>query len=179
MLTQTSGPGGGYGCAGCHGVSYGEISPTSGQPKATSYGLRQVHANAGVTVCATCHQPGTLGSPNPFPTFKPESTLPPYYGQPGTKLKNPCSSAQENFDANLLGLDNDGDGAADWPADSDCAQPTTTTIVASTTTTTLPVDCPAAPTPGCVAPGKGKLSVNEKTAGKEKLKVSLTKLLRS
>src|SRR5262249_12263426 len=35
VLTYFSGPGGGRGCAGCHGLDYGETSPNSGQPKST------------------------------------------------------------------------------------------------------------------------------------------------
>ena len=174
VLTYFSGPGGGRGCAGCHGQDYGETSPNSGQPKSTSYGLRLFHANHGVTVCATCHQPGTLGSPNPYPTFFGENVAPVYYAPAYSNLTDPCSSAQEDlpFDADSVGLDNDGDGNADYPADSDCAPPVTTT-----TTTTLPFACGAAPASGCVATGKGKLLVDERAAGKEKLKVSLTKLV--
>ncbi len=178
VRTYTSGPGGGLGCAGCHGRDYGEISPNSGQPKATGYGLRQVHANHGVTVCATCHQPGQLGHPDPFPPILPENVPPPYYGQPTNTLTNPCASFQEDsgYDTNTVGLDNDGDGAADWPADADCAMPTTTTTSTSTTTTTLPVSCDPQPLVGCVAPAKSVLLVNEKKAGKEKIKVALKKL---
>jgi hypothetical protein len=80
------------------------------------------------------------------------------------------------FDTDSVGLDNDGDGFADWPADADCAAPVTTTTTSTTTTTTLPFDCGPAPAGGCIAPGKGVLLVNEKTAGKEKLKVLLKNL---
>ncbi len=179
VRTYTSGPGGGLGCAGCHGRDYGEISPNSGQPKATGYGLRQFHANNGVTVCSICHQPGTLGHSNPFPPIEPENVKPPYYALKLTaNLRNPCDSAQEDtgFDTDFVGLDNDGDGAADWPADADCGIPTTTTTSTTTTTTLPPVGCGAAPAVGCVAPGKGILLVGEKKAGKEKIKVVLKKL---
>jgi hypothetical protein len=40
----------------------------------------------------------------------------------------------------------------------------------------VPFNCGAAPAGGCVAPAKGILIVNEKTVGKEKLKVSLKNL---
>jgi hypothetical protein len=53
---------------------------------------------------------------------------------------------------------------------------TTSTPGSTTTTTTLPPDCPAAPSAGCVAPGKGLLLSKEKVPGKEKLKVLLKKL---
>jgi len=171
--TFRSGAGGGFGCAGCHGRDYGENSVTDGQPKATGYGLREAHANAGVNICSGCHAPGLFGFPNPFPPILPESAHPIYYDLGISILADPCSSIQEDlpFDPDSLGLDNDGDGLRDYPADPDCPMPTTTT-----TTTTLPAGCAVAPVGGCVAPGKALLSVNEKAAGKEKIKVSLAKL---
>jgi hypothetical protein len=56
--------------------------------------------------------------------------------------------------------------------------PTTTTTTTSTTTTTLPpvATCGASPIGGCLSPGAATLQVNEKTVGKEKLKVALKKL---
>jgi hypothetical protein len=175
VLTYHSGPSGGFGCAGCHGVDYGETSPNSGQPKATAYGLRQFHINQGVMVCSTaggCHVPGSLGHPNPFPAIKPEHVPPPYYNAAYSNLTDPCASVQEDlpFDVDSVGLDNDGDGFADYPADSDCSAP------ATPTPTPLGIACGTAPAMGCIAPEKGSLSVDEKKPGKEKLKVKLTKL---
>jgi hypothetical protein len=181
VLTYSSGAGGGLGCAGCHGQDYGETSPNSGQPKATSYGLRQFHVNNGEATCGTggCHQPGALGSPDPFPPLFEENVAPPYFDSAFSNLTDPCSSAQEDLstDVDSVGLDNDGDGAADYPADSDCSAPVTTTTTSTTTSTSLPFNCGPAPAGGCIAPGKGVLLVNEQTPGKEKLKVSLKKLV--
>ena len=142
--TYWSGTGGDLGCAGCHGRDYGETSPNSGQPKATGYGLRQHHANNGVPVCQTCHTAGALGHPNPLPAILPENVAPPYYGLSTNDLQDPCSSSEEDslFDGDAVGLDNDGDGSVDFPADSDCSMATTTTT-SSTTTTTLPPPVPA------------------------------------
>jgi hypothetical protein len=180
VLTYSSGSGGGLGCAGCHGQDYGETSPNSGQPKATAYGLRQFHVNQGITSCGTsgCHQPGALGHPNPFPPLFGEDEPPPYFDPAFSDLADPCASSEEDipFDLDSVGLDNDGDGVADFPADADCSEPVTTTTTSSTTTTTLPFFCGSAPAAGCIAPGKGSLLVNEKAAGKEKLKSLLTKL---
>lgn len=174
VRTYWSGPGGGYGCAGCHGQDYGETSPSSGLPKATSYGLRQVHVAAGVLQCGTsgCHQPGTLGSPDPYPTLFGENVPPPYFQPMFSGLSDPCSSSQEDiaFDADSLGLDNDGDGARDYPADSDCPVPV------PTATPTPAISCGTSPAMGCIASGKGSLQVDEKKPGKEKLKVALGKL---
>ena len=178
VLTYWSGDGGGLGCAGCHGQDYGETSPNSGEPKATSYGLREFHVGKGVTSCGTtgCHKQGALGHPDPFPPLYGENVVPPYYAPLFSNLTNPCWSFEESLgvDGDSFGLDNDGDGAADFPADLDCliAPPTTTS---TTTSTTLPVGCPPAPAVGCTGPGKALLLVNEKTVGKEKLKISLTK----
>jgi hypothetical protein len=140
VRTYWSGPGGGLGCAGCHGQDSGETSPNSGDPKATAYGLRQFHVAAGETSCGAaggCHIPGSLttGHPNPFPPLFGENVLPPYYGIALTDLTDPCSSAEEDLatDVDAVGLDNDGDGAVD-AADPDCVTTTST----STTTTTLP-----------------------------------------
>ncbi len=173
--------GNGFGCAGCHGRDYGQTSqtaPHSGQPKATAYGLRQVHANHGVTVCASCHVPGALGSPNPFPPVLPENVAPPYYNPAFSNLTNPCSSFQEDFDADSLGLDNDGNGFADYPADINCPPVDTPTPTATPTAapTSPPFDCGSAPAGGCIAAGKAVLLVKEKKPGKEKLKVVLKKL---
>lgn len=175
VLTYWSGDGGGFGCAGCHGQDYGETSPNSGKPKATAYGLRLFHVNQGVTACGVaggCHVPGALGHPNPFPTLLPENVAPPYYDPLYSNLTNPCDSSQEDIplDLDSVGLDNDGDGFADYPADSDCAAPPTPTP------TPLGVACGTAPALACIAPEKGSLSVDEKKPGKEKLKVKLTKL---
>jgi len=184
VRTYWSGPGGGYGCAGCHGQDYGETSPNSGQPKATSYGLRLVHVAQGVTACGTsgCHQPGQHGFPNPFPTPYPENVAPPYYNPAYSNLTDPCSSAQEDlsFDSNTLGLDNDGNGLRDYPADPNCSAPLptftpTATPEPDTPTPTIGVSCGTAPAV-CVASEKGGLKINEKRAGKEKLKVTLSKL---
>jgi hypothetical protein len=169
VLTYSSGTGGGYGCAGCHGNDYGEMS--GGQPKASGYGLRQHHANNGVTVCADCH--GTV-------PILPENDPPPYYTMMVSRLTDPCDSTQEDlpFDVDSVGLDNDGDGLVD-AADPDCPVTTTTSTSTSTSTSTTippPVSCGSGPALGCISPGKGTLLVNEKSAGNEKLKVTLSKL---
>lgn len=178
VLTYSSGPGGGYGCAGCHGQNYGEISPNSGQPKGSGYGLRKVHATAGVTVCAGCHTPGALGAPNPFPPALGENSLPLYYGLSSNNLTDSCDSNQEDllFDADAVGLDNDGDGLVD-SADPDCPTTTTTTPTTTTTTTTLPSLCGLTPNGGCLPAAKASLSITEKSAGKEKMKVALKNLV--
>jgi hypothetical protein len=130
-------------------------------------------------VAGGCHVPGALGHSNPFPILFGENVAPPYYNPIFSNLTDPCSSSEEDlpFDVDSVGLDNDGDGNADYPNDLDCAAPTTTTTTTSTTTTTLPFTCGAAPVGGCIAPSKGALLVNEKALGKEKLKVSLNKLI--
>lgn len=173
VRTYWSGSGGGFGCAGCHGQDYGEISPNSGEPKATAYGLRQVHVNAGITSCGPsgCHQPGLLGHSNPFPPLFEEHVAPPYYGALFSNLRDPCSSGQEDlpFDLDSVGLDNDGNGFADWPADPNCPEP-------APTPTPGPFDCGTAPAMGCIPPKRAVLLVDEKTPGKEKLKVRLASL---
>jgi hypothetical protein len=174
VLTYSSGSGGGFGCAGCHGQDYGETSPNSGQPKATAYGLRRFHVNQGITSCGTsgCHKPGALGHSNPFPTLFAENVAPPYYDPAYSNLTDPCASLQEDlpFDADSVGLDNDGDGFADYPADSDCAAP------ATPTPTPTPLSCGSTPDGGCIEAGKGVVVVNEKKPGKEMLKILLNKL---
>ena len=178
VLTYWSGPGGGFGCAGCHGQNYGETSPNSGQPKATAYGLRQFHVNQGVTACGTpgCHQPGALGAPNPFPPLFPENVPPPYYGPAFSNLTDPCSSSQEDLplrSSTPSASTTTATGFADCacgPRLSGHARPR------PPPTPTLGVDCGTAPAIVCIAPGKGSLLVDEKKPGKEKLKVTLTKL---
>jgi hypothetical protein len=134
VLTYYSGDG--YGCAGCHGRDQGEISPNSEKPKATAYGLRLVHASAGVTVCAGCHFPGSTetGEPSPAPAVLPETVQPPYYLLPNNNLLDPCSAAQEGFEG-TVGLDNDGNGLRD-AADPACAARVTTPSPKATATPT-------------------------------------------
>jgi len=96
-----------------------------------------VHAAAGVTVCAGCHA-AWGGAP------LDESVRPLYYPMHVSRLWDPCDSVSEDlpFDADTTGLDNDGNGLRDYPADPACPTPptsTTTTTTTSTTTTTLPV----------------------------------------
>jgi hypothetical protein len=165
VLTYHSGAGGGLGCAGCHGLDYGETSPNSGEPKATAYGLRQYHEiEEGITSCGLaggCHVPGSLGHPNPFPPIMAENVAPPYYGVNAPNLLDPCSSDQEDMTVDVgefLGLDNDGDGLRDWPADPDCPMP-------STTTTTLP------PGSGDVGITGKKLIIVDKLTASGKAKV--------
>lgn len=164
-----------WGCVGCHGQDYGETAGTvmgpseagvyAGKPKASGYGLRLVHAAAGVTVCAGCHP----ANPNPV---LDETHNPPYYPMHISDLRNACDSAQEDlpYDVDSVGLDNDGNGFADYPNDPNCPLPTTTTSTTTTTTTTLPVACGVSPLPSCEGSAKMKLSINEKSAGKEKIK---------
>lgn len=172
--------GGGFGCAGCHGQDYGETAttaPYTGDPKASGWGLRRVHDAAGVTVCVNCHGMG--------PAPLDETVKPPYYPMKISSVRNPCDSTQEDLPyvgpptnmSNTTGLDNDGNGLRDYPADPNCLLPTTTTTTTSTTTTTLPVSCAPAPLGVCTAAEKAKLQINEKAAGKEKMKFQLTKLV--
>jgi parallel beta-helix repeat protein len=148
----------GFGCAGCHGQDYGDTIPTGlglsheGAPKATAYGLRRKHqlifeASNQPNVCATCHYPGSpvTGNPDPAPEIFPETMPPPYYNRPTNNLTDPCDSTQESWEGltTTVGLDNDGNGQADYLEDSACQAfvPTTTTTVvttSSTTTTTFP-----------------------------------------
>lgn len=186
VRTYTSGPigdtsnpnGNGYGCAGCHGNLYGDTITTNdpgapgqqGDQKATGAGLRASHAvNYGVMSCGGCH--------NSDPVPVDENVAPPYYLMSGSNLKNPCFSFQEDITlqsveitTDSLGLDNDGNGVRDYPADLNCAPTTTTT---TTTTTTLPFVCSAAPTVGCIAGEKAKFAVKEDQPGKESIKFQL------
>ena len=113
QLTLWSGynGGNGYGCAGCHGRYYGETIgadysgfATAALPKASTWGLRRVHDEAGITECFDCH-----GDQEPYP----ENVQPPYYADPdsGSNVTDPCTD----------NLDNDGDGVYD-ELDPDCAQ---------------------------------------------------------
>lgn len=167
--------GGGFGCAGCHGQDYGDVAstaPYTGDPKASAWGLRQVHQDAGVLVCQGCHGTGPM-------VVLDETVNPPYYAMKISKLRNACDSTQEDlsFDMDSVGLDNDGNGFADYPDDPNCPLPTTTTSTTSTTTTTLPVTCDVSPAVGCTVAEKAKLLVSEKAAGKEKMKFQLIKLV--
>lgn len=166
----------GYGCAGCHGQDFGQTastSPFTGRAKATGKGLRLVHTAAGVMECNGCHS-GT----EPVAVLD-ENSKPPYYTMGVSKLADPCLSTQEDlsYDMDSLGLDNDGNGTRDYPGDPNCIAPTTTTSTTSTTTTTLPATCSPAPAVGCTVAASAKLQINEKTAGKEKLKADLGKLV--
>ena len=151
VYTYTSAEG--FGCAGCHGQNYGETIPTGlglqneGAPKASAYGLRKglddlfaMTHPSDPAPCGSCHFPGspTTGDPSPAPALFPETVLPPYYGHPElNNLSDPCSSSQENWDSSTTThLDNDGNGAANYEADSACQAFVTSTTLSTTTTTT-------------------------------------------
>ena len=155
VLTYTSAEG--FGCAGCHGQDYGETIPTgfvnAGAHKASAYGLRKSLDALFAAMqppqpapCGGCHFPGspTTGDPSPAPALFDETVAPPYYNTTSNNLTDPCDSSQESWDGTPPGLDNDGNGFADYAADSACqafvpttTTTTTTTPVSSTTTTTL------------------------------------------
>ncbi len=101
-------------CAGCH------VGP----------GLRAHHENSGSDTCYDCHNATT-------PT--PENIAPPYYSRTDVTVKNPCQAQPappgEDFNGDLVGLDNDGDLLYDTQ-DPNCSPPSTTTTVRPTTTTT-------------------------------------------
>jgi len=133
----------------------------------------------GVSSCGSsgCHKPGALGHTDPFPEPLGEHVAPPYYDPIFSSLMSSCVDEDMPLDGDSDGLDNDGDGLVD-SADPECAEvstTTTTTTIIPTTTTTM-FGCGPAPAIDCIAAGKGVLLVNEKTAGKEKSKLVLSKL---
>jgi hypothetical protein len=110
------------GCAGCHGRDYGETIganyrgfSTLGKAKASAYGLRKHHYNAGITICMSCH-----ASVEPFPENAP---APPNYARDDVSLGgmplNTCTNEDTENDMDSLGLDNDGDFLYEG-LDSDC-----------------------------------------------------------
>jgi hypothetical protein len=129
--------GDGLGCMGCHGRDYGETisddyegESTLGQPKFSGVGLRAHHAAAGINLCGGCHS----GDPDPYP----ENVIDPGLGGPvhyylradskgdplaslGGEPVDPSSNEDSANDADLTGLDNDGDDLYDM-ADSDSVQ---------------------------------------------------------
>jgi hypothetical protein len=113
-------------CAGCH------VGP----------GLRLHHKNAGVPADANGKTCSAAGCHPNDPTPNPENIAPPYYIGADVTVKNPCQAQPappgEDFDGDLVGLDNDGDLLYDTQ-DSDCTvtPTTTTTSVQPTTTTTV------------------------------------------
>jgi hypothetical protein len=115
-----------YGCAGCHGRDYGKRSDT-GELVMEAYGLRRRHVEQNdVPICATCHDL----SVEPLP----ETVLPAHYTTGFTSLTSSCDSTIEDNstrvgDPDSLGLDNDGDGLYDDPADPDCGRGSPSRIV--------------------------------------------------
>lgn len=128
--------GNGLGCSGCHGRDYGETItanyggfPTLGKPKASGYGLRKHHTNAGVIECLACH------ADVPQSSIHPEWVNPPYYLRSdvhvGGEKCYACDQEDTANDANNRGLDNDGD--LDYDADdSDCSLTFDTHIIENT-----------------------------------------------
>lgn len=123
--TNDSGDAAGEGCRGCHGVD-----PMPGTPNNFwGAGLRLHHANNFITECFECHSSD--------PTPPAENVLALYYMRADVNVKDSCNAdGTEDWDADNVGLDNDGDNAYDGN-DSDCAMGTTTTTLAPTTTTTM------------------------------------------
>jgi len=85
-------------------------------------GLRQHHANAGVSACANCHSDASPANYTPVG----EDVLPNYYANPGSNHplipEDPCNpnGSEGVFAGTLLGLDNDGNGIYDT-ADDACS----------------------------------------------------------
>jgi hypothetical protein len=101
-------------CLGCHGRA-----ETGEGGTVTSAGLRQHHQNAGIAICANCHNDTNAAT---FTTVG-ENVLPPYYSivdpDRPTKPNDPCNPDGNETFAGTFGLDNDGDGLYDQ-ADTDC-----------------------------------------------------------
>ena len=135
VYTYTSAEG--FGCAGCHGQNYGETIPTGlglpneGAPKASAYGLRKglddlfaamIHRRP--APCGACHFPGSpiTGDPSPAPAIFPETVAaavlrPSRVEQPERSLQTRRRRAGT---AAPPRLDNDGNGVANYEADSAC-----------------------------------------------------------
>jgi len=93
------------GCMGCHGRT---------QDNNPGAGLQQHHTNAGVTLCAACHDDADPANYTPVG----EEILPPYYANPGNGHEliptGSCNDdGSEDFAGLTIGLDNDGDGQYD------------------------------------------------------------------
>ncbi len=130
-------------CLGCHGRA-----ETDAGGSVTGAGLRQHHFNAGETDCSDCHDDS---NPDFFTTVG-EDILPPYYANPGAGHSisdDPCNPPPfpEDYTADDIGLDNDGDNVYDG-ADPDCVPPATPTPVPTPAPTPVPTPAPTpVPTP--------------------------------
>jgi hypothetical protein len=134
-------------CMGCHGreQDIGNDSVSFGR----GAGLRQHHWNAGVMICADCHDDANPGNYTPVA----EDFRPAYYDDPDTSTMppdDPCNSAPDFMEDVLgeagTGLDNDGDGLYD-ESDSDCPPLMTPTPTATPTATSTPTPTPTAEPP--------------------------------
>lgn len=110
-----------FACAGCHGRA-GDADPNGSGSQGYDAGLRQHHRQAGVTICATCHNDT---DPNSFITVG-EEVAPPNYASPGggsPDVPGDACNTDPNFPEDKVGspkgLDNDGDGFYDQD-DPDC-----------------------------------------------------------
>ncbi len=147
-LTSWSGGGTGanLGCAGCHGLDYGETIqanyrgfPTLGQHKQSGYGLRRHHARKNVTICATCHTNDVAPyGENVVNTGLGFTTH--YYNRTDVGLRglplNPCNNEDSLNPSDGKGLDNDGDGVYDTE-DPDCLGLRATATLQVTSTNTM------------------------------------------
>jgi hypothetical protein len=100
-------------------------------PGGLGAGLRQHHDNSGIPTCSYCHSDADPGNYTPVG----EDVFPPYYGTVDTWADEPCNSVasallNENWDANFVGLDNDGDGLYDADDVTDCPEPNGTLMLA-------------------------------------------------
>jgi len=108
------------GCVGCHGREEDNTAANPGFPHGRGAGLRQHHFNAGVMVCANCHDDADPANYTPVG----ENVLPEYYANPGighpSMPTDPCNAdGSEDFAGAPIGIDNDGDGLFDGD-DGDC-----------------------------------------------------------
>jgi len=109
-------------CMGCHGRDEDNTAanPEYGGLGGRGAGLRQHHVNAGIMVCAGCHEDALPANYTPVG----EEVAPAYYANPGTGHpaipSDPCNAdGSEDLAGLATGVDNDGDGFYDG-ADTDC-----------------------------------------------------------
>ncbi len=125
IMWSTGDNGDGKGCTGCHGRDYGETVEAdhrgfsiTGKVKASGYGLRKNHTTRGIIVCLNCHTDRAQAD------ILTEDVQPPYYSRADVSLSsmpaNTCTNEDTANDADIVGLDNDGDLLWDI-ADPDCA----------------------------------------------------------
>jgi hypothetical protein len=119
----------------------------------------------------------TTTSTSPLPTTSSTSTSRPTTTSTSTSRPTTTTTSSTSTSTSTSSTTSTSTTTSRPTTTSTSSTSTTSTSTSSTTSTTLVVGCPTAPLAGCQTGARVQILVNEKTFGKEQIKVKVDKLL--